>query len=95
MPKSYGSYQALLADSLIDAVYIPLPNELHEPWVLAAADAGKHILCEKPLALDAREAQAMVDACQKRGVILMEAFMWRHQPRTLRILDMLRQGRSG
>jgi D-xylose 1-dehydrogenase (NADP+, D-xylono-1,5-lactone-forming) len=93
--KAYGSYQALLADPAIDAVYIPLPNELHKPLALAAADAGKHVLCEKPLALDAREANAMVDACGKRGVILMEAFMWRHQPRTLSILEMVRQQELG
>jgi xylose dehydrogenase (NAD/NADP) len=88
---AYGPYEALLADPAIDAVYVPLPNELHKPWALAAAEAGKHILCEKPLALDAREAAAMVDACRERGVILMEAFMWRHQPRTLGVLGMLRQ----
>jgi D-xylose 1-dehydrogenase (NADP+, D-xylono-1,5-lactone-forming) len=92
---AYGTYQALLAGPELDAVYIPLPNELHKPWVLAAADAGKHVLCEKPLALDAHEAAAMVDACRKRGVILMEAFMWRHQPRTLGILQMLRQREIG
>ena len=56
MPKVHGSYRALLDDSEIDAIYIPLPNELHKPWVVAAADAGKHVLCEKPLALDAGEA---------------------------------------
>jgi predicted dehydrogenase len=93
--KAYGSYRDLLADPEIDAVYIPLPNELHKPWTLAAAEAGKHVLCEKPLALDARDAHAMVEACRKRGVILMEAFIWRHQPRTLAILQMLRQGELG
>ncbi len=92
--RAYGSYEALLADSEIDAVYIPLPNELHKTWVLAAAGAGKHVLCEKPLALDARDAREMVDACQNAGVILMEAFMWRHQPRTKRIREMVRGGTS-
>jgi predicted dehydrogenase len=95
VPVAYGSYQALLADAEIDAVYIPLPNELHKQWVLAAADASKHILCEKPLALDSREARTIVDACHERGVILMEAFMWRHQPRTLSILELLRKGDLG
>src|SRR5262245_33759733 len=64
IPRAYGSYGALVADPEIDAVYIPLPNELHRPWALAAADAGKHVLCEKPLALDAGEAEAMVAHCR-------------------------------
>lgn len=81
IPKSYGSYEGLLADPDIDAIYLPLPNELHLPWTVAAADAGKHVLCEKPLALNAIEAKTMVDHCRDRGVLLMEAFMWRHQPR--------------
>ena len=80
VPRAYASYQQVLDDPEVDAVYIPLPNELHQPWVTAAADAGKHVLCEKPLALDAREARAMVEHCRRRGVLLMEAFMWRHQP---------------
>ena len=95
IPKTYGSYQALLADPEIDAVYIPLPNELHKPWVIAAASAGKHILCEKPLALDARKALAMAEHCQKCGVILMEAFMWRHQERSLGIRKLVRDGTIG
>ena len=74
--------EAVIDDPDVDAVYIPLPNELHRPWVFAAADAGKHVLCEKPLALDAAEAARMVEHCRARGVVLMEAFMWRHQPRT-------------
>src|SRR5689334_10585733 len=76
---AFGSYEELLADPHIDAVYIPLPNELHKPWVLASAEAGKHVLCEKPLALNAAEADVMVKECRERGVVLMEAFMWRHQ----------------
>ena len=76
-------------------MYIPLPNELHRPWLMAAADAGKHVLCEKPLALDAREALAMVEHARNRGVILMEAFMWRHQERTLRIRQLVRDGAIG
>jgi len=85
----------LLTDSEVDAVYIPLPNELHKPWVFAAADAGKHILCEKPLGLDSQEALAMARHCESRGVILMEAFMWRHQTRTLALLDILSEGQIG
>ncbi len=60
VPRAHASYRALLEDPEVDAVYIPLPNELHQPWVVAAVDAGKHVLCEKPLALDASEAGAMV-----------------------------------
>jgi len=93
--RGYGSYEEVLADPAVDAVYIPLPNELHRPWVFAAADAGKHILCEKPLALNAKEAQEMVDHCQARGVVLMEAFMWRHQHRTASIRRLVAEGAIG
>jgi len=81
--ESHETHQGLLEDPEIDAVYIPLPNELHKPWVVAAAEDGKHVLCEKPLALNAVEAREMVEQCRSCGVLLMEAFMWRHQPRTL------------
>jgi xylose dehydrogenase (NAD/NADP) len=95
VPRAYSSYRDLLHDTEVDAVYIPLPNELHLAWVTAAADAGKHVLCEKPLALDARQAEAMVEHCRNRGVLLMEAFMWRHQPRTLELRKMAREGAIG
>lgn len=95
IPRAHGSYEELLADPEVQAVYIPLPNELHRPWTFAAADAGKHVLCEKPLALDAAEAAAMVDHCRSRGVVLMEAFMWRHQPRTRAVAGMLADGLLG
>jgi len=93
--RAYGSYKDLLADPGVDAVYLPLPNELHKEWVFAVADAGKHILCEKPLSLDVGEAREMVDYCVSRGVILMEAFMWRHQPRTAALLKLVRDGGLG
>jgi D-xylose 1-dehydrogenase (NADP+, D-xylono-1,5-lactone-forming) len=93
--RAWGSYEAVLADPEVQAAYIPLPNELHKPWVLAAADAGKHVLCEKPLALDAAEATLMVEHCRKRGVILMEAFMWRHQPRTAALRRLVAEGKIG
>jgi predicted dehydrogenase len=93
--KAYGDYRSVLDDPEVDAVYLPLPNELHLPWVVAAADAGKHILCEKPLALDAAEADRMVEHCRSRGVILMEAFMWRHQPRTASLVELVRSGGIG
>lgn len=95
IPRTYGSYEELLADLEIDAVYIPLPNELHRPWAFAAADAGKHILCEKPLALDSAEAEEIVDRCRSKGVLLMEAFMWRHQPRVAGLRKLIREGAIG
>lgn len=95
IPTVHESYEDLIADPAVDAVYIPLPNELHRPWVLAAAAAGKHVLCEKPLALDYAEAQQMVAACQSAGVVLMEAFMWRHHPRVAHARTMLAKGKLG
>ena len=95
IPRSHGDYRAILDDPEINAVYIPLPNELHLPWVKAAADAGKHILCEKPLARDSNEAREMVEHCRTRNVLLMEAFMWRHQPRSLEVRRLIRNGTIG
>ena len=95
IPKHYASYEALLEDPDIDAVYIPLPNHLHKEWTIAAAKAGKHILCEKPLALDAAEAQEMVDFCKSAGVHLAEAFMYRHHPRVARVKELLAAGEIG
>ncbi|MFA6505588.1 MAG: Gfo/Idh/MocA family oxidoreductase [Treponemataceae bacterium] len=79
-PASYGSYEALLADPEIDFVYIPLPNHLHLEYIRKAADAGKHILCEKPLCLNAADARAAAEYSRKKGVLLMEAFMYRFHP---------------
>ncbi|PYI53173.1 Gfo/Idh/MocA family protein [Paenibacillus flagellatus] len=95
IPKSYGSYEELLADPEIDAVYIPLPNHLHKPWTIRAAQAGKHVLCEKPIALDAAEAEEMALACREAGVVLAEAFMYRYHPRYDRIKDIIRSGEIG
>lgn len=95
IPHHFSSYEALLDDPNVDAVYIPLPNELHRPWVLRAAAAGKHVLCEKPLALDAGEAEAIVAGCHEANVQLMEAFMWRHHPRVAHARQMLRSGQLG
>jgi predicted dehydrogenase len=95
IPRAHGRYEDVLADPEIDAVYIPLPNELHEPWVKAAADAGKHVLCEKPLSLSTAEARRMVEHCRLRGVLLMEAFMWRHQPRSLELRARVRASDIG
>lgn len=92
---AYGSYEALLADPSIDAVYLPLPNDLHAPWIRAAADAGKHILCEKPLTLDAAEAEAVAAYCKTRGVLLMEAFMYRFHPAWVEARRLIAEGAIG
>ncbi|NED94726.1 Gfo/Idh/MocA family oxidoreductase [Phytoactinopolyspora alkaliphila] len=93
--RTYGSYQALLDDPEIEAVYIPLPNNLHAEWTLKAAAAGKHVLCEKPLAMTAHEAQTMVAGCREAGVLLMEAFMYRHHPLWVRARELVAEGRIG
>lgn len=95
IPRTYGSYEALLAADDIDAVYIPLPNSLHHEWVIKAAQAGKHILCEKPLALNAAECLEMDAAAQEHGVVLMEAFMYRFHPQTEKVLELLEKGVVG
>lgn len=95
IPKAYGSYEDLLNDPTLDAVYIPLPNHLHKEWTIKAAKAGKHILCEKPIALDEAEATEMVDACNKAGVILAEAYMYLHQKRYEAIKIRIANGEIG
>jgi D-xylose 1-dehydrogenase (NADP+, D-xylono-1,5-lactone-forming) len=95
IPKAYGSYEELLNDPAIDAVYIPLPNHLHKEWTLKAAKAGKHILCEKPIALDETEAEDMIAACKNAGVILAEAYMYRHQKRYDDIKTLIHNGGIG
>jgi len=91
VPRSYGSYEELLEDDGIDGVYNPLPNGLHAEWTKKAADAGLHVLCEKPLTEDAAEAREVVDHCADRGVTLMEAFMYRYHPRTERAAQLARE----
>jgi predicted dehydrogenase len=95
IPRAHGSYESLLEDPAVDAVYIPLPNHLHAEWTLRAAGAGKHVLCEKPLALTARQAQEMVDGCREAGVLLMEAFMYRFHPQWIRVRELVDSGRLG
>jgi predicted dehydrogenase len=95
IPKAYGSYEELLADPEIDAVYNPLPNHLHVPWSVRAAEAGKHVLCEKPLALDAAEARVLLEAQTRTGVKMGEAFMVRTHPQWLRARELVRGGRIG
>lgn len=95
IPRAYGSYEELLADRDIDAVYIPLPNHLHARWTIAAAHAGKHVLCEKPLSTTAAEARTMIDACRVSGVLLMEAFMYRLHPSWVAVREAVAAGRIG
>jgi predicted dehydrogenase len=93
--RHHGSYDALLADPAVDAVYIPLPNHLHAQWTLRAAEAGKHVLCEKPLALGAAQAREMIDGCRRAGVVLMEAFMYRVHPMWTRVHELVTGGAIG
>lgn len=95
IPNAYGSYEELLADPSIEAVYIPLPNHLHLEWTEAAAKAGKHVLCEKPLAMTSDEARSMVATCEEAGVLLMEAFMYRLHPLWLGVMDLVTAGAIG
>lgn len=95
IPTAYGSYEELLQDPEIDAVYIPLPNHLHVPWTMKAANVGKHILCEKPLGINAKEAQQVVDHCREKNVRLMDGFMWPHHPRTASLRQVLDAGTIG
>jgi xylose dehydrogenase (NAD/NADP) len=95
VPKAHSSYAALLADPDIDAVYIPLPNFMHLKWVLATAAAGKHILCEKPMAITAADAQLMVEAANAADVVLVEAFMYGNHPRYDRLHEIVRSGEIG
>ncbi len=95
IPRHHGSYEALLDDPDIDAVYVPLPNALHREWTIRAAEAGKHVLCEKPLAMTASECREMADVAEQAGVRLMEAFMYRFHPRTERLLELVHGGVAG
>lgn len=95
IPRAYGSYEALLADADIDVVYISLPNSLHCEWTVRAAQAGKHVLCEKPLALSVGEVDRIAAAASRAGVVVAEAFMLRHHPRTMLARDIVTSGRLG
>jgi predicted dehydrogenase len=94
-PRVYESYEAVINDPNVDAVYIPSTGDSHKYWTLQAAKAGKHVLCEKSLATNVAEAEKMAAACRQAGVILQEAFMWRHHPRTKRVKDLLMTGAIG
>ena len=92
---AYAHYEALLDDPNIDVVYISLPNHMHKEWCLRAAAAGKHVLCEKPLVLTPQDVDEIAAAAQQNHVVIMEAFMYRHAPRTLRVQEILRDGELG
>jgi xylose dehydrogenase (NAD/NADP) len=92
---AHSSYDALLADDGVDALYNPLPNALHAPWSIRAAEAGKHVLCEKPLALNANEARAMFDAATRNGVHIVEAYPYLSQPQTLTLQELVASGAIG
>jgi predicted dehydrogenase len=95
IPKAYWSYEDLLADPEIEAIYNPLPNHLHVPWSIKAAEAGKHVLCEKPIALNVAEARALLNVRNRTGVKIGEAFMVRTHPQWLRTRELIRSGRIG
>lgn len=95
IPNAFGSYETMLADPSIDAIYNPLPNHLHVPWSIKAAEAGKHVLCEKPLALSAEEAGQLIEARNRTGVKIGEAFMVRTHPQWLRARELVRSGAIG
>jgi predicted dehydrogenase len=95
LPRAYGSYEELVADPDIEAIYNPLPNHLHVPWTIRAAEQGKHVLCEKPIALNAREAESLLAVQQRTGVHIAEAFMVRTHPQWLATRDLITSGRIG
>ena len=93
--RAHGSYEALLADPEIDVIYNPLPNHLHAEWTIKALEAGKHVLCEKPLALSVEEVDAIQAAARKHGRVVAEAFMYRHHPQTLKVQELVNKGSLG
>jgi predicted dehydrogenase len=95
LPVAYGSYEDLLADPEIDCVYICLPNGLHAQWVTAALEAGKHVLCEKPLTPAEQEASGLFELAARRGLVLAEAFMYRHHPKARKLRDLVASGALG
>ena len=95
IPKVYGSYEEMLADPEIEAVYNPLPNHLHVPWSVRAAEAGKHVLCEKPIGMNTAEARQLLEARDRTGVVISEAFMVTEHPQWARIIELVRGGRIG
>ena len=95
IPHRYSRYEDVLADQSVQAVYLALPHPFHAEWAIKAAEAGKHVLCEKPIALNHAEAMAIVEAAQRHDVFLMEAYMYRCHPQTAKLLELIRSGMIG
>jgi predicted dehydrogenase len=95
IPRAFGSYEDLLADPAVDAVYVSLPNSLHVEWSVRSLEAGKHVLCEKPLTREPAEAERAAAAAARAGRVLLEAFMYRHNPQTVRLLELVTAGAVG
>lgn len=95
IPRSYGSYQELLKDPAIDVIYNPLPNHLHAEWTIKAAQAGKHVICEKPIALTVADVDAIIATAAQSNVNVVEAFMYRHHPMTLKVRELVENGSLG
>jgi D-xylose 1-dehydrogenase (NADP+, D-xylono-1,5-lactone-forming) len=95
IPRAHGSYEALLEDPVADAIYISLPNGMHHEWTMRALAAGKHVLCEKPYTRRPEEAEEAFDAADATGLVLMEAFMYRHHPQTKTVARLVREGAVG
>jgi predicted dehydrogenase len=95
IPRAHGTYEALLADPEVEAIYVPLPNSLHVEWTKRALEAGKHVLCEKPMDRRPTQVERAFDLAEKQGLVLSEAFMWRHNPQTARLRELLDGGAIG
>jgi D-xylose 1-dehydrogenase (NADP+, D-xylono-1,5-lactone-forming) len=95
IPKTYGAYEELLSDPEIDVIYNPLPNSMHAAWTIKALEAGKHVLCEKPLATKLEDVDAIISAANKTGKVVAEAFMYRHHPQTLKVKELIKQNAIG
>src|SRR5579884_3712182 len=95
IPEAFGSYDQVLASGDVDAVYVSLPNSMHHQWTIAALRAGKHVLCEKPIASNSAEAEEMFEVARRQGRVLMEAFMYRSHPQTLAVIEAVRAGAIG